>query len=288
MLSIRFFLSLITSFIIVFTFACHTKKEDGLLNMVNNIVRNNYEFGNVPFWQDEFEKDGLPDATKWDYDVGGNGWGNNELEYYTKAVAKNARVENGKLIIEAHKENLNNNKYTSARLVTKKKGDWLYGKFVIRAKIPQGVGTWPAIWMLPTDQTYGNAYWPDNGEIDIMEHVGFDPNRIHGNVHTKAFNHSIGTNKGNNLLIPTAMSDFHEYIVEWTPVEIKILVDNNNYFTFQKEGNEWQKWPFDKPFHLLLNIAIGGNWGGQKGVDDAIFPQQMEVDYVRVYALKKN
>lgn len=249
-------------------------------------VVESYSFESQPVWQDEFDKNGLPDPTKWDYDVGGSGWGNNELQFYTRAVAKNARVEDGKLIIEAHKEDFENRKYTSARLVTKKKGDWLYGRLVVRAKLPRGVGTWPAAWMLATNQTYGTTYWPDNGEIDIMEHVGFDPNKVHGNIHTKAFNHSIGTNKGNSTMVPTAMSEFHDYIVEWTPTQIKFFVDEKNYFTFYKESSEWQKWPFDKPFHLILNIAIGGSWGGQKGIDDSVFPQRLEVEHVRVYALK--
>ncbi|MFN8349287.1 MAG: glycoside hydrolase family 16 protein [Spirosomataceae bacterium] len=283
----RLILSLSVTTVLLLLTACQKKEEYGPLSDFPVTVAP-YEFAATPVWQDEFEKDGLPDPAKWDYEVGGNGWGNNELEYYTKENLKNARVENGKLIIEAVKESFNGNNYTSARLITKKKGDWLYGKLVIRAKIPQGTGTWPAIWMLATEQTYGTAYWPDNGEIDIMEHVGFDPNNIHGNIHTKAYNHSIGTNKGNNVIVPTAISGFHDYILEWTPTSIKIFVDDNNYFSFQKESNEWQKWPFDKPFYLLMNIAVGGTWGGQNGVDNSIFPQRMEVDYVRVFALKKN
>jgi beta-glucanase (GH16 family) len=283
----RTFFPFAVSASLVLLATCQKKADYGPIPDYSSVATS-YEFASSPIWQDEFDKEGLPDATKWSYDVGGNGWGNSELQYYTKETLKNARVENGKLVIEVIKESFSANNYTSARLVTKKKGDWLYGKFVIRAKIPQGIGTWPAIWMLATDQSYGTTYWPDNGEIDIMEHVGFDPNRINANIHTKAYNHSIGTNKGNNLVIPTAISDFHDYILEWTPSEIKVSVDDKTYFTFQKEANEWQKWPFDKPFHLLLNIAIGGSWGGQKGVDNNIFPQRMEVDYVRVYPLKKN
>lgn len=244
-----------------------------------------YFFEDSPIWQDDFEYTGAPDPAKWGYDLGGHGWGNNELQNYTKST-KNARVENGKLIIEVLREKMDNNNYTSARLVSKNKGDWTYGKFVIRAKIPQGRGTWPAIWMLPTNQSYGTQYWPDNGEIDIMEHVGFDPNVIHGNIHTKAYNHSIKTNKGNSTVVPTALEEFHVYATEWTPTSIKISIDGKEYFVFSNEKN-WQAWPFDKPFHLLLNIAVGGNWGGLKGIDDSIFPQRMEVEYVRVYALKK-
>ena len=244
-----------------------------------------YEFAKTPVWQDEFDYSGKPDPKKWSYALGDHGWGNNELENYTDR-SENARVENGNLIIEAIKEKSGKRDYSSARLVTKEKGDFLYGKFEIKAKLPKGLGTWPAIWMLATSNTYGNKGWPDNGEIDIMEHVGFDQNKIHGNIHTKAFNHSIGTNKGNNVLIDKASDAFHIYGCEWTPDFVAILVDGNEYFRFTKESSyQWQQWPFDKPFHFLLNIAVGGNWGGQKGVDDSVFPQKMEVDYIRVYPL---
>ena len=245
-----------------------------------------YSFGKTPVWQDEFSYTGLPDSTKWGYDLGGSGWGNNELEYYTKAL-KNAHVENGILSIEAIKEYLSGRSYTSARLVTKKKADWLYGRFEIRAKLPQGTGTWPAIWMLATNQTYGNQYWPDNGEIDIMEHVGFDPNVIHGTLHSKAYNFTINTQKTSTVTVPTALNAFHVYAIEWYPDRMKFLVDDVVYLEVAKESNwAWDKWPFDQKFHLLLNVAVGGDWGGQKGVDDTIFPQKMEVDYVRVYPLE--
>ena len=244
-----------------------------------------YEFGNIPIWQDEFNYTGKPDPKRWGYDLGDHGWGNHELENYTNEL-KNARVENGNLIIEVVKEKSGKVDYSSARVVSKGKGDFLYGKFEIRAKLPKGRGTWPAIWMLASENTYGNKGWPDNGEIDIMEHVGFDQNRIHGNIHTKAFNHSIKTNKGNNIVIPGASSEFHVYGCEWMPDYIAILVDGKEYFRFKKEaGWKWQEWPFDKPQHFLLNIAVGGDWGGQKGVDDSIFPQKMEVDYIRIYPL---
>jgi len=244
-----------------------------------------HELGTTPIWQDEFDYSGKPDPKKWGYDIGDNGWGNNELENYTDNQ-KNARVENGNLIIEAIKEQSGKLNYSSARLVSKGKGDFLYGRFEIKAKLPVGRGTWPAIWMLASENTYGNKGWPDNGEIDIMEHVGFDQNNVHGNIHTKAFNHSIGTNKGNNVLINTASSEFHIYECAWTPNYIALSVDGKEYFRFVKEKDyQWQQWPFDKSFHFLLNIAVGGNWGGQKGVDDSIFPQKMEVDYIRVYPL---
>ncbi|HWV33139.1 MAG TPA: glycoside hydrolase family 16 protein [Dyadobacter sp.] len=244
-----------------------------------------YEFAPTPSWQDEFNTPGKPDAAKWSYDLGDHGWGNNELENYTNKIG-NAKVENGNLIITAIKEPSGKQQYSSARLVSKGKGDFTYGKFEIRAKLPKGRGTWPAIWMLASGNNYGNKGWPDNGEIDIMEHVGFDQDRLHGNIHTKAFNHAIKTNKGNNVIVKGLSEDFHVYTCEWTPETVTILVDGNAYFTFKKEAAyQWPEWPFDKPFHLILNIAVGGNWGGQKGVDDSIFPQKMEVDYVRVYPL---
>lgn len=247
-----------------------------------------YSFDKTPVWQDEFDYAGLPDSTKWGYDLGGSGWGNNEAQYYTKLL-KNGHVDNGKLSIEAIKESFGGKNYTSARLVTKKKGDWLYGKFEIRAKLPQGTGTWPAIWMLATEQTHGTQYWPDNGEIDVMEHVGYDPMVVHGTIHTKAFNHGIGTQKGNARTVPTAMTDFHTYTLEWYPDRLKWFIDDVVYFEIAKEANwSWNQWPFDHKFHLLLNLAIGGNWGGAKGIDDNIFPQKLEVDYVRVYPLKTN
>lgn len=243
------------------------------------------EFATTPSWQDEFNYTGKPDASKWSYDLGDHGWGNNELENYTDKI-ENAKVEHGNLVITAIKEPSGKQQYSSARLVSKGKGDFLYGKFEIRAKLPKGRGTWPAIWMLASGNDYGNKGWPDNGEIDIMEHVGFDQDRLHGNIHTKAFNHAIKTNKGNNIVVNGLSDGFHIYSCEWTPATVSILVDGNPYFTFKKEpGYQWAEWPFDKPFHMILNVAVGGNWGGQKGVDDSIFPQKMEVDYVRVYPL---
>lgn len=234
-------------------------------------------------WSDEFDYTGLPEASKWGYDVGGHGWGNQELQFYTERRVENARVQNGMLIIEARKENWNGMEYTSARLITKSKGDWTYGRFEISAKLPSGKGTWPAIWMLPTQWTYGNGGWPDNGEIDIMEHVGFDPGWVHGSIHTKLYYWQINTQKTAKIRIADAQTAFHVYTLEWSPEKITVGVDSTQYFSFTNESKGWQAWPFDKAFHLLLNIAVGGAWGGAQGVDPTIFPQQLQVDYVRVY-----
>ncbi|WP_121354566.1 glycoside hydrolase family 16 protein [Flavisolibacter nicotianae] len=243
-----------------------------------------YSFESTPVWQDEFDYTGRPDPAKWGYDLGGSGWGNNELEYYTNAES-NAGVANGKLSITARKEQKEGRDYTSARLVTKNKFDFLYGRVEVRAKLPSGRGTWPAIWMLATDNEYGG--WPRSGEIDIMEHVGYDPNRVLFSVHTEAYNHVKGTQKSGAKIIPTAMTDFHTYRLDWTPGFVKGFYDGEEVFSFEndKTANP-DTWPFNKRFHLLLNLAIGGNWGGAKGVDDSIFPATMEVDYVRVYKMK--
>jgi len=243
-------------------------------------------------WSDEFNSPGLPDPSKWGYDVGGHGWGNKELQNYTDRRKENARVENGVLIIEARRDGSAAQPYSSARLVTKNKSDWTYGRFEVRAKLPSGRGTWPAIWMLPTQRSYGANYWPDNGEIDIMEHVGYDPDVIHGSAHTKAYYHSINTEKTGKTKVETARSGFNTYAVEWTPEEIRWYVNDRQYFKFSNErlsnpAADYKQWPFDKPFHLLLNLAVGGNWGGAQGVDDSIWPQRMEIDYIRVYQQAK-
>ncbi len=237
-------------------------------------------------WSDEFDKDGLPDSARWSYDVGGGGWGNNELQYYTYKRLENARIENGKLIIEARKESYLGSNYTSARLVSKYKGDWLYGNVEVRAKIPGGIGTWAAIWMLPTDWIYGS--WPKSGEIDIMEHVGYDEGNIHATIHTEAYNHTLGTQKGGTMMVNDALDTFHVYKAKWSPEKIEFYVDDTRYFTFNNEHTGYTTWPFDKRFHLLLNLAVGGNWGGAQGVDPSAFPARMEIDYVRIYQSSEN
>lgn len=237
-------------------------------------------------WNDEFNGSRI-DYKKWEYEVNGNGGGNNELQYYTPKD-DNSFVKDGRLFIVAIKEQFSGpdgtRDYTSARLRTLNKGDWLYGRIEVSAKLPSGRGTWPAIWMLPSDWEYGG--WPNSGEIDIMEHVGYDPNRVHGSVHTAAYNHTIGTQRSAVLPVPTALTEFHKYAVEWFEDRIEFYINDIFYFTFSNENKGWETWPFDKRFHLILNIAVGGNWGGVQGIDSNVFPATMEIDYVRVY--KKN
>jgi beta-glucanase (GH16 family) len=271
-------------FSLLFNTSCSKKSSGGGSVITPQLPQDkNWKFEATPMWSDEFSNTGLPDPAKWGYDVGGSGWGNNELQYYTDASINNAKVENGKLTITARKESVGGKNYTSARLITKNKGDFLYGRLEVRAKLPAGRGTWPAIWMLPTDWAYGN--WPKSGEIDVMEHVGYDPNNVLLSVHTEAYNHGIGTQKSGGKNIPTAITDFHNYRVDWTPYAVRGYIDDDLVFTFINEGKGYATWPFDKRFHLLLNLAIGGNWGGAQGVDDTIFPASFEIDYVRVYKM---
>lgn len=237
-------------------------------------------------WDEEFDYEGFPDSSKWSYDTKGNstGWGNNEAQYYTEANKNNVWVKDGMLTITALKQSVEDKKYTSARLVTKDKGDWLYGRFEIRAKLPTGRGTWPAIWMLPTDWEYGG--WPSSGEIDIMENVGYDPDTIVASAHTETYNHVIGTQKNARIACPDSYHTFHTYVLEWEEDEYRVYIDDIHYFTFKNERSGYKEWPFDKRFHLILNLAIGGNWGGAKGVDDSLLPHRFEIDYVRVYTKK--
>jgi beta-glucanase (GH16 family) len=253
------------------------------------------EAGGIPpgarlVWSDDFEVAGLPDAAKWSYDTARNsaGWYNNELQYYSSARADNSRVENGMLVITARREDLSalgladwsGQRYSSARLITRDKAAWTFGFVEVRAKLPCGTGTWPAIWMLSTPP---QAQWPDDGEIDIMEHVGFDPGVVHGTVHTGAYNHTRGNQKSATTNIPDVCNEFHRYQLDWTRTRITIGVDDRNYYQYSNDGSGNAEWPFDSPQFLILNVAVGGDWGGQMGVNDSVFPVRMEIDYVRVY-----
>lgn len=229
-------------------------------------------------WADEFNRPGKPDPAIWTAETGGNGWGNNEAQYYTDRV-ENAVVKDGKLFITALKEEYNGKSYTSARLITKGKRDFTYGRVEVAAKLPAGKGTWPAIWMLGSN--IGEVGWPKCGEIDIMEHVGFDMNVVHASIHTKAFNHPAGTQKTAKTLVDQVDGKFHVYAMEWTPKKIDFFIDGKLYFIYTPDEYNPDQWPFANPAFIILNLAIGGNWGGE--VDTTSFPKVMEVDYVRVY-----
>jgi beta-glucanase (GH16 family) len=225
-------------------------------------------------FSDEFNTDGAPDPAKWGYDIGtgSGGWGNNELEYYTNRP-QNAVVQGGVLKIMAVKENYMGSTYTSARLLSKGKYSFKYGRIEVRAKFPTGVGTWPAAWML--GDNIGTAGWPDCGETDIVEHLGRDLNKIYGTLHYPG--HSGGSANGATITIPDAATAFHTYSVDWTPASIKIYVDAQLFHTVANSA----ALPFNQNFFILLNMAMGGNFGG--AVDPALTGATYEVDYVRVY-----
>lgn len=214
--------------------------------------------------------------------VTGGGWGNNELQYYTNNPT-NIRIQDGKLVIEARKESLRGSEFTSARIKTK--NSWKYGRFEIRAKLPPGRGTWSALWALPTDWAYGA--WPLSGEIDIMEHVGYNENEIVTSLHTAAHAGNLaGTDQHGTIETPKSCSEFNNYILEWDEEKITIKVNEKTSLEYLKNEKNWAEWPFDKKFHLIFNIAVGGSWGGTKGIDDNAFPSKMEIDYIRVYSKK--
>ena len=233
-------------------------------------------------WADEFDTAGLPDSTRWAYDTERNraGWYNNELQYYAAARADNSVVSGGRLRITARRESLSSaadwggQRYTSTRLITRGKAAWTYGFFEIRAKLPCGRGTWPAIWMLGT-----GGVWPDDGEIDIMEQVGSNPSRVFGTVHT--LGGSGGAGQGAATQVSDACTAFHDYQLHWTADEIAIGIDGVVHFRYPNPRSGRRFWPFDAPQYLVLNIAIGGVLGGT--VDDGIFPVTMEVEHVRVW-----
>ena len=239
-------------------------------------------------WDDEFNYTGLPDSTKWSYEVGGNGWGNNEKQYYIEKSIENSVVKNGVLSIIALKKQYENLNYTSAKLTTFNKLSIQYGKIEVRAKLPRGKGNWPAIWMLSESYQKKTEPWPLCGEIDIMEHVGKNPNSIHTSLHSELYNHIKGTQITHFEKLQDVFDTFHKYGIEWTKDYIRFYVDDILFFESYKgqdgrvSSNEG--WPFDKPFYLILNLAIGGGWGGE--IDDAIFPNEMQIDYVRVYQFK--
>jgi len=232
-------------------------------------------------WADEFNYTGLPDSAKWTYEVGfirGH-----EAQYYTGKRIENTRVENGNLIIEARKEHYLTAGYTSGSVNTKYKKEWLYGKIEVRAILPKGVGIWPAIWMLGSN--IDKVSWPNCGEIDIMESIGYDPSMIYMTIHTGLFNGSKSTQIGCKTKIESVYDQYHVYKVEWYPDRLDFFVDDIKYITYPKAGNSKEMWPYNEPEYLLLNIAVGGDWGGLKGIDDRIFPQKMIIDYVRIYQL---
>lgn len=231
-------------------------------------------------WQDEFDGTTL-DLTSWGFDVGGGGWGNNELQYYTNNRPDNVYLSNGKLIIQAKKEAFSGREYTSTRLLTKGKREFTFGRIDIRAKLPVAQGLWPALWMLgkKIDQTS----WPACGEIDIMELVGKEPNNVYGTMHWAAANGSrVLDTKKYTLPSGTYADKFHVFSLVWEADKIEIFMDDISYSKFDKSKVGGAAYPFNEPFFLIFNLAVGGDWPGSPNAS-TVFPQQMLVDYVRVF-----
>jgi beta-glucanase (GH16 family) len=255
--------------------------DPGGLNL--NLTNTSPHGGRTLVWSDEFNQpDGTaPDITKWGYDLGGKGWGNHELEYYTSNT-NNVRIENGKLVIEARKESFGGRNYTSARLQTRGKWSWTYGRVEARIKVPHGQGFWPAFWMLGTN--INSVGWPACGEIDIMENLGREPGMIHGTVHGPGYSGTGGI--GGPFALPGGAAfadDFHVFAIECEMNRIRWFVDNQPYFTVTPASLPRNtQWVFNQPKFLLLNLAVGGGWPGNPD-GTTTFPQRMLVDYVRVY-----
>lgn len=236
-------------------------------------------------WSDEFDgsNGSLPDSSKWVMETGGNGWGNNELQYYTNRT-ENVQQQDGNLIITARKESYNGAAYTSARLKTAGKFEQAYGKFEARIKIPAGQGIWPAFWMLGND--IDTVCWPGCGEIDIMENIGKEPAMIHGTIHGPGYSGGNAIGKSYTLPSGNFADDFHVFAIEWELNTIRFYVDGNLYATQTNASiPAGAKWVYNHPFFMLLNVAVGGNWPGNPD-QTTVFPQAMLVDYVRVYARK--
>ncbi len=239
-------------------------------------------------WRDEFDGSSGPavDATKWNFDVGGKGWGNNELETYTSRAA-NAHLERGLLVITALKESFTGpdgvtRNYSSARLLTRNKYSQGYGRFEARIKIPYGQGIWPAFWLL--GDNIANAHWPNCGEIDIMENIGREPSIVHGTFHGPGYSGGSGISAAYTLPNGRKFSDeFHTFALEWEPNVIRFYVDGILYKTrTPADLPAGATWVFDHPFFIILNVAVGGGWPGNPDAT-TVLPQQMLVDYVRVY-----
>tara|TARA_B110001454_G_scaffold4763_1_gene4410 strand:+ start:6878 stop:8089 length:1212 start_codon:yes stop_codon:yes gene_type:complete len=275
---------ILLSFIVLFS----CENSSGEAASENNEPATNPDWSLV--WADEFETASL-DQNRWNILRWRPGWVNNELQAYTNRDT-NLYLEDGSLVIRGiiepgyfdtdYQGNEYSSDYTSGRINTAGKYSTTYGRFDIRAKLPKGRGSWPAIWML--GENISSIGWPKCGEIDIMEHVGYDDDGIHGSIHTETFNHAMNTQKSGSTTVPTATDSFHIYSLEWTPNYLRYLVDDESFFfVYNNSGGDISQWPFDSPHYLILNLALGGDWGGVQGIDPTKFPMKMLIDYVRVY-----
>ncbi len=234
-------------------------------------------------FQDEFDCEGMPNASKWGFEKGY--LRNGEKQYYAAGRPENCYVSDGKLHIVARNDSAvvdgKMRPVTSASLLTAGRHAWKYCYVEVRAKLPSSLGTWPAIWMMPEKSVYGR--WPKSGEIDIMEHVGYAPENVHYAAHSEKYNHVRGVQKNAQFPCADVDKEFHVYALEWTEDAMTWILDGKRMFTVRHDEDGWEAWPFDQDFYLILNLAFGGGWGGQQGIDLTSLPQVYEVDYVRVF-----
>ena len=278
--------------LLAITLGCRkdVEQNDGIIDEEENEV-SQWEL----VWADEFDSEEI-DGSKWNKLRWRPGWVNNEQQAYTDRDI-NLYLDDGNLVIQSLIEpgyygtdytgTTYNSDYTSGRMNTDDKVSWTYGRYDIRAKLPKGKGSWPAIWML--GENISTVGWPNCGEIDIVEHVGFDDGRIHASIHTEDYNHMNNTQKSGSTFIETATDSFHIYSLEWSPTYLRYLIDNESYFfVYNGSNGDVAKWPFDEPQYIIMNLAIGGDWGAIQGIDPSAFPMKMLVDYVRVYKMSEN
>ena len=235
-------------------------------------------------WADEFDYQGKPDPKKWNYDIGDKKWGNGETQYYTEGL--NVEVKDGQMILEGRVEPYLNAPYTSCRMTTYERKHFQYGRIEVKAKIPTAKGSWPAIWMLPVDFKGKNPIpWPRCGEIDIMEHITHQMNTVHVSLHTSQFNHVQRTQRTHFEPIKGVTESFHEFAMDWAKDYIEFFIDGKLFQRWNRNDEGYDPseigWPFDKPYYLIINMAIGGSWGGE--VDPSHYPAQFPIEYVRYY-----
>ncbi|MCF7930302.1 MAG: glycoside hydrolase family 16 protein [Acholeplasmataceae bacterium] len=234
-------------------------------------------------FEENFDGQGKVNPLVWNYEIGDR-WPNNESQCYTDSL-DHCFVKDSKLHIKASIYNQEHCKYQSAKINTYGKQHFKYGKFVVRAKMPNGKGSWPAIWFLAVSNKEQQIRWPLCGEIDLVEFAGNRFGTVSSAIHTASYNHKIGTHKGKRIELPDASDQFHDYELTWTDKELVFSVDGNPYLTVEKQANDTEKeWPFDEPYYLIINLAVGGWYGGQ--IDDKTFPFELEVDSIKVYQLK--
>jgi beta-glucanase (GH16 family) len=266
------------------TFSLMKEHSSSPISLTQNMDGQEWEL----VWSDEFEGDSI-DESKWTFDFGNWGWGNNELQYYTDNRSENARIEDGILVIEARKNDMGQD-WTSTRMTTRGKVSFLYGKIEFRAKVPREKGNWAAGWTLGDDYVDEKS-WPYSGEIDIMESVGYEVDNetgdgiAHSTVHTPAYYFKINNQISSTIDVKNIAGEFHTYAVEWTPTEIRGYVNGEQYYVYDKTANELE-WPFNKPQNIILNLAMGGGWGGAQGMDESVTSQKLLIDYVRVFGKK--